>query len=342
MALRRLKPLLGAFEHIDAAIEAAAGADGCRDEFRRARARIIEMVCDAAAADDGAGDEKAEGLCALLDEAMAGSLATLLAVPAEKTELVSGGLVGAVDALMREHPSERVRGLAGDVVRGWRAGAKIEIARARAKLDALPSTPPPPPPHDDTAPAAGSDTTAKKIPEEQPRSRPRKSAVVSSSSRRISTAESYAPLSTKKSAPIVVATSSAKPSANMGAPTAVPAKPKKTPLVVVSTSSAKPSVSMGAPSFVPAQPKKTPLVIVRSTAEEKKLEVTKRKLHERYQEAEDAKRRRTIQVIKPPRPPPATTGQRQRIVHSGVRARGPASCASERIFNKSCSLRMRI
>uniref|UniRef100_K3YKY3 TFIIS N-terminal domain-containing protein n=1 Tax=Setaria italica TaxID=4555 RepID=K3YKY3_SETIT len=341
MALRRLKPLLGAFEHIDAAIEAAAGAEGCRDEFRRARARIIEMICDAAAADDGAGGEKAEGLCALLDEAMAESVATLRAVPLEKTALASGGLIGAVDALMREHPSERVRGLAGDVVRGWRAGPKAEIARAMAKLDALPSTPPPPL-HDDTAPAAGSDTKAKKTPEEQPR--PRKSAVVSSSRRartaesyaplskmrsdpivssssRVSTAESYAPLLTKKSAPIVVANSSAKPSANMGAPTAVPAKPKKTPPVV---------------------PKKTPLVIVSSTAEEKKLEATKRKLHERYQEAEDAKRRRTIQVIKPPRPPPATTGQRQRIAHSGVRARGPASCASERIFNKSCSLRMRI
>ncbi|RCV31075.1 hypothetical protein SETIT_6G147600v2 [Setaria italica] len=315
MALRRLKPLLGAFEHIDAAIEAAAGAEGCRDEFRRARARIIEMICDAAAADDGAGGEKAEGLCALLDEAMAESVATLRAVPLEKTALASGGLIGAVDALMREHPSERVRGLAGDVVRGWRAGPKAEIARAMAKLDALPSTPPPPL-HDDTAPAAGSDTKAKKTPEEQPR--PRKSAVVSSSRRartaesyaplskmrsdpivssssRVSTAESYAPLLTKKSAPIVVANSSAKPSANMGAPTAVPAKPKKTPPVVVSTSSAKPSVSMGAPTFVPAQPKKTPLVIVSSTAEEKKLEATKRKLHERYQEAEDAKRRRTIQ-----------------------------------------------
>ncbi|CAO2191414.1 unnamed protein product [Urochloa humidicola] len=67
MALRRLKPLLGAFEQIDAAIEAA----GCsRAELRSARARIAEMVCEAV--DDGGG--KAEGLFALLDEAMEAAL----------------------------------------------------------------------------------------------------------------------------------------------------------------------------------------------------------------------------------------------------------------------------
>jgi hypothetical protein len=291
MALRRLKPLLGAFEHIDAAIEAAADDGICRDEFRKARARIVEMVCDAAAADDGAGGEKAEGLCALLDEAMAESLATLRVVPLEKTALESGGLVGAVGALMREHPSERIRGLAGDVVRGWRAGVKAEIARAMAKLDCLPSTPPPP--HvDDTAPAAESDTKAKKIPEEQPR--PRKSATVS-------TAKSSASLPIKEGAQIVV---------------------------TARNSNSKTSANVGASTAVPAQPKKTPLIIRSRVAEEKKLEATKRKLHEQYQQAKDAKRRRTIQMIEPQRPPPVMTGQRQRIahLHLGVRARGLASC----------------
>ncbi|CAO2188192.1 unnamed protein product [Urochloa humidicola] len=83
MALRRLKPLLGAFEQIDAAIEAA----GCsRAELRSARARIAEMVCEAV--DDGGG--KAEGLFALLDEAMEAALATLREVPVEKIALEGG------------------------------------------------------------------------------------------------------------------------------------------------------------------------------------------------------------------------------------------------------------
>ncbi|RLN35192.1 hypothetical protein C2845_PM03G11800 [Panicum miliaceum] len=232
MALRRWKPFLGAFPHIDTAIE-AADADGLlsRDEIRGERARIVEMLCDAADDDD----EKAEGFCVLLDEAMAASLATLRAVPSERIALASGHIVGAVGALMRDHASERVRGLARDVVRGWRAGVKAELARARAAMD------------------------------------------------------NRAP---------VVRTNNLKPSsADTGAPAVVP---------------------------VPARPKKTPPVVSCSVAVEKKMEATKRKLHERYREAEDAKRRRTIQEIRPPRPP---TGQRQRNAHPAVRARAPASCA---------------
>ncbi|RCV13809.1 hypothetical protein SETIT_2G376000v2 [Setaria italica] len=301
MALRRWKPFLDAFPLIDTAIE-AADADGLlsRGEIRSARSRIIEMLCDAA--DD---DDKAEALCALLDEAMAGSLGTLRAVPVERIALASGdGLVGAVVALTRDHASERVRGLARDVVRGWRAGAVAEFARARAEfarakadmdvLDGLPSTPPPPP-QDDKAPGAGSDAKTKKIPAEQ--RRPRKTAVVSSC--RVSKAESYGTLP-KKRAP-VVSTSTAKPS----------------------------SANTGAPAVVPARPKKTPPVVISLATEERKMEATKRKLQERYQEAEDAKRRRTIQVIKPPLEP---SGQRQRNEHPALRARGPASCAAERRF----------
>ncbi|CAO2191416.1 unnamed protein product [Urochloa humidicola] len=310
MALRRLTPLLGAFEYIDAAIEAADAASGSRDAFRSARERILEMVCDVAEDDEGGGD-KAEALCALLDDAMAGSLATLREVPAEKTALEQAGdLVGAVGALMREHPSERVRGLAGDVARGWRACVTAEVDKARARaavvLDGILAPPPPPRSRDGVAPAAGSDTKAKKkTPEEQ--QRPRKTSIVSR------TVETYAPFSKTRSGHIV------------------------------STSNAKPPANVGAPTLVPAQMKKTPSVVASSVAEEeKKMEATKRKLQERYQEAEDAKRRRTIQVIKPPRPPPVTTGQRLRNAHPGVRARAPASCAAERRFVKSSSLRMMI
>ena len=67
---------------------------------------------------------------------------------------------------------------------------------------------------------------------------------------------------------------------------------------VVSTSCVKPSsASMGAPAVVPvpARPKKMPPVVACSVAVEKKMDATKRKLHEeRYQEAEDAKWRRKI------------------------------------------------
>ena len=291
MALRRSMPYLAAFPLIDAAIEGAGGLS--RDEFRSARARIVELLCDAA--DD---DGKVEGFCELLDEAMAGSLATLRAVPLEKIELASGDLVGAVGALMKEHPSERVRGLARDVVRGWRAGVKAELARARAAmdvLDGLSSTPPPP--------AANCDTKTKKegkLPEEQPRARKTAAAITSSHP---STAVS------KKGVPIASA-SKAKPSANMKAPAVVPAQPKK----------------------------KTLPVVVRSIAadEGKKMEATKRKLHERYQEAEDAKRQRKILWIEPRRPPPGMKkGQMQRNAHL-------ASYAAARCFVKSSSLGMRV
>jgi len=301
MALRRSKPFLAAFPLIDAAIEGAGGLS--RDEFRSARARIVELLCDAA--DD---DGKVEGFCELLDEAMAGSLATLRAVPLEKIELASGDLVGAVGALIKDHPSERVRGLARDVVRGWRAGVKAELARARAAmdvlLDGLSSSTPPPPVKDDSAPAANSDTKTKKegkIPEEQPRAR-KTPAAITSSHPSTSTAES------KKGAPIASA-SKAKPSANMKAPAVVQAQPKKTPPFIVSSS---------------------------ATEEEKKMEATKRKLHERYQEAEEAKRQRKIQWIEPPRPPPGMKkGQMQRNAHL-------ASYAAARCFVKSSSLGMRV
>ena len=297
MALRRSKPFLAAFPLIDAAIEAAdAGGSLCRDEFRCARARIVELLCDAAN-----DDEKVEGFCELLDEAMAGSLATLRAVPLEKIPLASGDLVGAVGALMKDHPSERVRELARDVVRGWRAGVKAELARARAAmdvlLDGLSSSTPPPPVKDDSAPAANSDTKTKKegkIPEEQPRAR-KTPAAITSSHPSTSTAES------KKGAPIASAIK-ARPSANIGVAAVIPAQPKKTPRVIVSSS---------------------------ATEEEKKMEATKRKLHERYLEAENAKRQRKIQWIEPRPPPP---GMKKGLMQRNA---DTARCAAARCLVKS-------
>ncbi|XBJ04415.1 hypothetical protein VPH35_023356 [Triticum aestivum] len=61
--LRRWKRFFGAFDSIDAAIE-AADPDLCRDFLRRARGDISEGLCNTA--DDG----KAERLCGVLDGLM--------------------------------------------------------------------------------------------------------------------------------------------------------------------------------------------------------------------------------------------------------------------------------
>ncbi|KAL6630538.1 hypothetical protein ACP70R_028611 [Stipagrostis hirtigluma subsp. patula] len=284
MALRRWKPFLDAFVHIDAAIEAAAagGPDRVsRDEFRSARARIVEMLCDAAD-DDGV----TEGLCRLLDDAMAESLVTLRMVAAEKKPelLASGELVAAVGALMSGHASERVRGLARDVVRGWRAGVDEELARAKAAMDVLDGL------SEHAAPVVVVDTKkqAKIIPEEQ--------------------------LLPKK-------TATTTPVADGGRIITATISGNSTKQRINSVRHVKTPANMDASTRVPALlPKKT-----------SPMESTKRKLHERYQEAEDAKRRRTIRVIQAP-PPPST-----------VRARGSACGAAERRrFFSSTSTLMRM
>nr|CAB3480961.1 unnamed protein product [Digitaria exilis] len=278
MALRRWKPFLGAFPLIDAAIEASdAGGLLCRDEFRSARARIVELLCDAA--DDG---EKAEGLCALLDEAMAESLVTLRMVPAEKIELASGDLVGAVAALMRDHPSERVRGLARDVVRGWKAGVGAELAKARAAMDALNglSTTPPPPPVNKAVLRANSDMKVKKIQEKQ-RPCPRKTTIVTTSR----CVTENAPFPKKDTVPAAEFNPKAKKSpeaklcpskttiitnSRRVTESYAPLPNRKAP-IVLRTSNAKPS----------AQQKKTVPIVSSSIAEEEKMIATKRKLEER-------------------------------------------------------------
>ncbi|KAL6649353.1 hypothetical protein ACP70R_013577 [Stipagrostis hirtigluma subsp. patula] len=303
MALRRWKPFLGAFAHIDAAIEAAPDGSS-RDEFRSARARIVEMLCDATD-DDGV----AEGLCLLLDDAMAESLVTLRTVAAEKRPglLASGELVGAVGALMTGHASERVRGLARDVVRGWRAGVEEELARARAAMDVLDGLSAPPPCPEGTTPAAIIDSKKQaKIRDEQPLPKKTAAAPVGGSGR--TNTANISDRSPKQSAPAVVSNGHVKTPANMAASTGV----------------------------LPAQPpKKTPPAIdarvVRSSCseeEKEKMESTKRKLHERYQEAEEAKRRRTIRVIKAPR------------LAATARAWACSTAVDKRRFPISSSLRM--
>ncbi|CAO2182621.1 unnamed protein product [Urochloa humidicola] len=132
--LRQWKPFLAAFAEIDAAVEAAGGGIS-RDEFRRARCAIVERLCDT----PGDGDEEAEAageqLCRCLDAAMAESLLTLRVVPISPATLATTELVPAVRALMKRHECERVRGLARDVLCGWRAAAERDLVKVRATAD---------------------------------------------------------------------------------------------------------------------------------------------------------------------------------------------------------------
>jgi hypothetical protein len=72
------------------------------------------------------------------------------------------------------------------------------------------------------------------------------------------------------------------------------------------------------------------MVVQSSIAEEKRMESSKRKFHERYQEIEDAKRRRTVRVIEAPLEKTKSQMQMQgRTTPPAVRAPGRASCTGE-------------
>ncbi|CAO2166707.1 unnamed protein product [Urochloa humidicola] len=135
--LRRWKPFLAAFAEIDAAIE-AAGLGISRAEFRRARCAIVERLCDTPG-DDEEEEEAAAGeqLCWCLDDAMAEALLTLRMVPVAPETLARTELVPEVRALMKRHECERVRGLARDIVCGWRAAAERDLVKVRAAADKL-------------------------------------------------------------------------------------------------------------------------------------------------------------------------------------------------------------
>ncbi|KAF0905278.1 hypothetical protein E2562_003876 [Oryza meyeriana var. granulata] len=128
--LRRWKRFYPAFASIDAAVE-AADPGLSRKEFCDARCKIVEMLCDAT--DD---DAVAEKLCAVLDDVMIESLLTLEMVPALPKMLASTDLAQDIGGL-RKHESERVRGLATGIVRGWRASVKDELAKAAAAMEKL-------------------------------------------------------------------------------------------------------------------------------------------------------------------------------------------------------------
>jgi hypothetical protein len=142
-ALRYWTRLRGTFNHIDAAIE-ASDPSVSRDEFRRQMVRIVDMICAAEREEDGL---KKEGFCEILDCAMEESLVSLQSVPADAVPRVMESCPDIADAIaaLQSHGSERVRGLARDVIRGWKASVEDDIAvmsAAVAALDALLETPP--------------------------------------------------------------------------------------------------------------------------------------------------------------------------------------------------------
>uniref|UniRef100_A0A0E0HBE3 TFIIS N-terminal domain-containing protein n=1 Tax=Oryza nivara TaxID=4536 RepID=A0A0E0HBE3_ORYNI len=133
--LRRWKPFLAAFASVDDAIEIEAADLGIsRSEIRRTRGRIVGML---RGAED---DREAEELCSVLDEVMAESLLTLRLVPVTPRTLATTDLAGVVGAL-RKHDSERIRGLATDIVRRWRAAVKRDLVRIGVAMEKLSQTP---------------------------------------------------------------------------------------------------------------------------------------------------------------------------------------------------------
>ncbi|TVU00815.1 hypothetical protein EJB05_53733, partial [Eragrostis curvula] len=252
MALRRWKPFLATFDHIDAAIESASDVGVPREEFKRARTRIVETLCGAT------DDAVAEALCRLLDDAMAESLVTLRAAGTQVGLLASGELVAAVGALASGHGSKRVRGLARDVVRGWRAAVEAELGTAMAAMHAL-----------DAASGVVFDGHGSGLDAEQRKKR-----------------------------------------------SMIPEK-KPTPCKTTVASKAAP-----APRRVQG-PSSSCCSVEEDT---KKMEATKRKLHAGYQEAEDAKRRRSVQVLVVA---PEMLRRQHKKTLPAVKARSPASSAAE-------------
>ncbi|KAL6873728.1 hypothetical protein ACP4OV_013810 [Aristida adscensionis] len=279
-ALRRWRRFSPDFGAIDAAVDVSGSPAARRThgEIRRVRAQIVEEL--RGARDGGVAEEE---LCAVLDDVMAESLATLSAVPVTASALASTGLAAAVGEL-GEHGSARVRGLARDVVRGWRASVEGDVARARAAMAVLDKLADDEelPPAGHVPVAAGDGEKKRQAKGAPPPPRPTASTLRSN---RVEPA--------KIDRPAMVP----------------PPLPKKSASLVA-----------GAGLLL----KKTPAVAVGDRggerAESDKMVAAKRKLHEGYQEAAEAKQRRKIQVIEAPK----MVVQRRRKMHPIIRERTQA------------------
>ncbi|KAL6873740.1 hypothetical protein ACP4OV_013822 [Aristida adscensionis] len=266
--LRRWKCFFPAFGAIDAAVEVSGSllARRTHGEIRRARAQIVDEL--RGAADDGAAEE----LCKVLDAVMAESLVTLRMLPVTASALASTDIATAVGALAA-HESARVRGLARDVVSGWRASVEGDIARAQAAMETLDKL--------------AVDARSRHVPVAASDGEKKMQAKVASRTTTAAAAASKTDRPAKVSSPL----------------------PNKSASLVA-----------GAGLLL----KKTPAVAAGNRGGERvesdKMEAAKRKLHEGYQEAAEAKQRRKIQVIEAPR----MVVQRQRKMHPIIRERTQA------------------
>ncbi|TKW22946.1 hypothetical protein SEVIR_4G261800v4 [Setaria viridis] len=293
--LRRWERFFPAFAAIDDAIEAASGHP--RGEFRSVRARIVGLL-RAAGDDDGV----AEKLCAALDAAMEEALATLRVAAPSPPE--STGLAGAVVVLSDDHESARVRGLADDVVRRWMAATEAVLVGAIRFIE-----------------------------------------VVNNSKR------ANEPLILRESASSIVAERTRGCDAHFAADEDKErhAPPTKTKVASLRSNPIKPanssaSVKVAAPSQNErAQGKMEENTEARRKTpaggngggnrvqSEEMMEATKRKLREGYQQVEDVKRQRKIQVIEAPK----MLEQRQKKMHPNLRERSRARCGSSSAVRRS-------
>ncbi|XBI02756.1 hypothetical protein VPH35_131263 [Triticum aestivum] len=129
--LHRWNSFYGAFDPVDAAIEAADPDQFSRHVFQRARGDLLVGLCNAA------DDDQAERICGILDDLMAESLETLRVVPSTPGVPISTELAESVRAL-REHDSERVRLLARGIVSGWETSIQDEVAEVTPAMKKLP------------------------------------------------------------------------------------------------------------------------------------------------------------------------------------------------------------
>jgi hypothetical protein len=283
LPLRRWRPFFGAFEAIDGVIEACGYP---RSEFRDVRGEIVVLL--RGATDDGV----AEQLCAALDDVMVESLKTLLVAPVPHDLLASTDLARTVGAL-GSHGSFRIRSLARDVVRGWRVA--IEASRATAvavkkKLDNLCA---------DKIPLPRAAVDEKKL--HVPSAKMLPAAAVDNKKPRVPPAKmlhaaTAAEVHDKKSnVPPAKRLPAADDEVHNKRSHVPPAKMLPT---ADEHKKQHPTKTLPTAAILSNQQKNMSETNKPAVTESEKMEATKRKLRESYQEADGVKRRRNIQTIR--------------------------------------------
>ncbi|KAM0825991.1 hypothetical protein ACQ4PT_069174 [Festuca glaucescens] len=311
--LRRWKRFFPAFDSIDAAMEAFDPVALSRREFRSARGDIVERLYDA---DD---DDQAERLCLLLDDVMAESLETLRLVPLMPTVLAKTDVAKCVRALQKNHESERVRLLAGGIVTAWRASVQDDDAKVREAMPKLDNLSQPETIDHPTQPAKIPETSAKKktVEIKNRASDPVAAGIIFRGDRaRLIPEEKM---------------QAAKRKFNEGYREAEDAKRQRRPIKGCRCSRRRWRSPRTRCLILP------PWTIDRrdcaGLCSEEKIQATKRKFHEGYRQAEEAKRRRKIiQVVKSPE-----MVKRREKMHPIPRDRSQASCAGSMVKNFTIS-----